>query len=132
MTRENYKLVGKMMSSSQGFGAAEKPLMFRVFSPFQTAENRVSRFDKIWWKSSNSGIFVVMFWHIQISFHVIVSQSVTCAYSHPWLLETTPGKNDRKNDPNWLILVLNDTWHYEKDCKNTYIFEQSLYFSWGE
>ena len=46
--------------------------------------------------------------------------------------ETETDKNDRKNDQNWLILVLNDSWHYEKDCKNTSRFDQLLYFSWGE
>ena len=42
------------------------------------------------------------------------------------------GKNDWKNDPNWLILVLNDTLHYEKDRRNTSIFKKLFYFSWGE
>ena len=41
-------------------------------------------------------------------------------------------KTDRKNDRNWLILVLNDTWLYEKDHKNTFVFEQLMYFYWGE
>ena len=31
-------------------------------------------------------------------------------------------ENDRRNDLNWLILVLKDTWHYEKDWDNAHIF----------
>ena len=41
-------------------------------------------------------------------------------------------KNDRRNDCNWLILVLKDTWHYEKDWENTHIFVKMLFSFWGD
>ena len=40
-------------------------------------------------------------------------------------------ENDRRNDRNLLILVLKDTWHYEKDWENTHIFVWLLFSFWG-
>ena len=41
-------------------------------------------------------------------------------------------KNDRRNDCNWLILALKDTWHYEKDWKSTHKFVKMLFYFWGD
>ena len=41
-------------------------------------------------------------------------------------------KNGRRNDCNWLILVLKDTWHYERDWENAHIYVKMLFSFWGD
>ena len=41
-------------------------------------------------------------------------------------------KSDRRNDRNWLILGLKDTWHYEKNWETTHIFVNLLFSFWSE